>query len=109
MVSLRTAAKIHTAVVGLAVAALVYFTVPQFVPILSPLGPELPPSTRVLLAAYPWAFVAPLAGVTLVHFVPSSSQRLWIVLVVTYVIAAFIVVFLFWALYAPMYDLAAAK
>ena len=92
--------------VGVAVAALVYFLVPRFVPVLVPLGDDLPASTRVLLAAYPWAFVVPVAGVAIVRFVRGSPRGLLITLLGTYLMAAFIVIYIIWALYSPVYELA---
>ncbi len=86
-----------------------YIVVPRFVPILAPLGNDLPMSTRVLLAIYPWAFLVPVVSVGSLLLLPRTSQGVWFVVFGTYIVAALAVIFIFWALYTPMYDLAAAR
>lgn len=104
----RRANSIHGALVGVALAAFVYIVVPRFRPILDPLGRDLPRSTRLLFALYPWVFVVPLFSMAGAYLVPRASRRAILVVLGTYVVAAAVIVFVFWALYSPMYDLAAA-
>ena len=109
MLASRNVIVIHTAVLGLAVALFVYFVVPRFVPVLTPLGNQLPVQTQWLLSSYPWAFLVPVVGIVGVLLVPRASKRLWFAVPVGYLVACLVVVFTFWALYSPMYALADGK
>ena len=81
------------------VAAIVYGLVPPFVPVLTRLGPDMPLSARILIAAYPFAVVLPLATAVAGFF----DLRLLVPL--AYVLGAAVLVFLLLALYVPMFEL----
>jgi type II secretory pathway component PulF len=83
------------------VAAVVYVLVPPFLPVLARLGDEMPLSTRLLLAAYPYAIVLPAAAAGAGLFRPRA--RLLVPL--AYTVGAGVLVFLLLALYVPMYEL----
>jgi hypothetical protein len=83
------------------VAVVVYALVPSFVPVMIRLGDDMPLSARILLAAYPFAIALPLATAAAGWLRPHA--RLLVPL--AYVIAAGIAIFLFLALYVPMFEL----
>ena len=88
------------------VALSIYVVVPKFDELFAFFGPNIPASSRILIASYPFAFLLPVfaAGLALV---PGESSR-WSRLVVPLVYASSfaIVVFVAVALYAPVYKLA---
>ena len=83
------------------VAAIIYVLVPPFVPVLARLGDEMPLSARILLSAYPFAGVLPLATAAAGFWRPHA--RLLVPL--AYVVGGGVLVFLLLALYVPLFEL----
>lgn len=78
-----------------------YLLVPPFVPVIARLGDAMPLSARVLLCAYPFAIVLPLATVAAGLARPRS--RLLVPL--AYSVGGGVLVFLLLALNVPMFEL----
>ncbi len=81
------------------VAAIVYVLVPPFAPVLARLGDDMPLSARILMAAYPFAIVLPVATAAAGFF---KLRRL---VPLAYVVGAGVLLFLLLALQVPMFEL----
>jgi type II secretory pathway component PulF len=99
-----TPATIHATTVAAALAVAIYAVVPPFVPVLARLGPDIPLSSRFLIAAYPFAIALPVVTVASGLWLGAKpGARLLVPL--AYVVAGGIVCFLALALYVPLFEL----
>jgi hypothetical protein len=85
-------------------AVAVYALVPPFVPVLARLGADMPTSARILVAAYPFAVVLPLAA-AVAGMALGSRPAARLVVLAAYAIGSGVLVFLALALYVPMFEL----
>jgi hypothetical protein len=98
----RTIRVLHAGLVSAAVAIWIYVVVPPFEPVFAIFGATLPTAARILMAAYPFAFLFPIAAVGLSLLPAESSRWRHIVVPSIYVFAVAIICLVEWAAYAPM-------
>ncbi len=83
------------------------FVVPQFAEMFAGFGAELPPATRLLLATYRWWLALPVLVVVIGMAWPKPNDRAAAAVISGLFLAIAMVVFVTWAGYAPIFNLAA--
>jgi type II secretory pathway component PulF len=94
---------------GIAMAVAVYFIVPSFQEMFVNFDAKLPLATNLLLATFRWWGVVPVVTFALWALWPNPSKRGIAALVFGTVSAAVLFLFVLFALYAPIFQLAAIE
>jgi type II secretory pathway component PulF len=94
---------------GIVLAIGALFVVPQFRDVFVSFGAKLPPETNLLLATYHWWGIVPLATFALWAFWRNPLTKGMAALIFGIVSAALLFFFCLWALYAPIFQLAAVE
>ncbi len=83
------------------------FVVPRFAEVFAGFGAELPLETRLLLATYRWWMAFPVLVVVIGMAWPKPNDRATAAVISGLFLAIAMVVFVTWACYAPIFNLAA--
>jgi hypothetical protein len=94
---------------GTVLAVWAFFAIPKFQEVFVNFGAKLPLATKLLLATFRWWGIVPVVTLALWLLWPNPSKRGVAALVFGVVSAALLFLFALWAVYAPIFLLAATE
>jgi len=94
---------------GMALAVAVFLIVPRFQEMFVAFGAKLPLATELLLATFRWSGIVPVITFALWALWPNPSKKGIAALFFGTVSAVVLFLFVFFALYAPIFQLAAVE